>query len=261
MQIPGRVKKNIRKYKHSLIYVLLLLFVACSVMLNHEKNQHKPYIYKVQSGDSLESIASLCELNTEQIISFNELKTNKVSIGDIILLPGVRQLYRGEALQKLSILPRQIWGALAARPMKHSTPLSRITVHHTSDSANIILKDDRLFLKSIQRHHQKTNKWADIAYHFLIGRDGEIYQGRELFWQGAHVKQHNSGNIGIALLGNYHTHQLNNNQKTALLNLLEALRERYDISRSKVYGHTHLGKTQCPGKHTLAFLRKYKMAK
>ena len=259
MQIPGRIKEFFFRYRTFLVYLTSTsLLLGCGAIFFQSEKQAKPYIYKVQSGDTLGSIASLCELSPEQIASFNELQQSQLHFGDILLLPNVQKLSRGQALQQLSITGRQQWSADKAKAMRSSAPLSRITVHHTSDSTHISGLDDHAFLKSIQRYHQKTKNWADIAYHFLIGKNGTIYQGRELFSQGAHVKRHNSGNIGIALLGNYQKHRLNAKQKASLVNLLDALRERYEIPREQVYAHLHLGKTHCPGKYTLSLLENYK---
>ena len=47
--------------------------------------------------------------------------------------------------------------------------------------------------------------WCDIGYHFVIDRDGKIYEARSLDQRGAHVGTHNTGNIGISLIGCYGT--------------------------------------------------------
>ena len=60
-------------------------------------------------------------------------------------------------------------------------------------------------MKAYQTGHQQTNHWADIGYHYVIDRQGRIWEGRELSWKGAHAgnKQANENNVGIALIGNF----------------------------------------------------------
>jgi hypothetical protein len=50
-----------------------------------------------------------------------------------------------------------------------------------------------------------TNGWCDVGYHFLIGQDGRVYEGRPLELLGSHVGGNNTGNIGISYIGCFHT--------------------------------------------------------
>lgn len=43
--------------------------------------------------------------------------------------------------------------------------------------------------------------WDGIGYHFLIGLNGEVWEGRPLDRIGAHCQGHNSHSIGIAYVG------------------------------------------------------------
>lgn len=52
----------------------------------------------------------------------------------------------------------------------------------------------------IDRWH-KDRGWSGIGYHYIIDRDGKVETGRHLNKTGAHVKGHNTGSIGICLLG------------------------------------------------------------
>lgn len=45
--------------------------------------------------------------------------------------------------------------------------------------------------------------WSDIAYNFLIGGDGTIYEGRGWNKQGAHEKGLNKHSLGIGILGTF----------------------------------------------------------
>jgi len=53
-------------------------------------------------------------------------------------------------------------------------PIRKIIAHHTATL-------NKLTAPNIQRMHfdNKIEKYSDVAYHFLIGDDGKIYEGRE----------------------------------------------------------------------------------
>lgn len=55
-------------------------------------------------------------------------------------------------------------------------------------------------VKDIRRWHI-NNGWADVGYHFVIKRDGEIQNGRDINEVGAHVAGHNSHTVGVCLVG------------------------------------------------------------
>lgn len=52
----------------------------------------------------------------------------------------------------------------------------------------------------IDRWH-RAKGWLKIGYHYVIKRDGTVEKGRDLKEVGAHVENHNTGNIGICLAG------------------------------------------------------------
>lgn len=45
-------------------------------------------------------------------------------------------------------------------------------------------------------------KADDIGYHYAIDCFGNIYEGRDIRFKGEHVREHNTGAIGIVLLEN-----------------------------------------------------------
>jgi len=55
-------------------------------------------------------------------------------------------------------------------------------------------------MKEIDRWH-KDRGWSGIGYHYVIGRDGTVVKGRHLNKTGAHTKGHNTGSVGVCLVG------------------------------------------------------------
>lgn len=116
---------------------------------------------------------------------------------------------------------RAAWGADESKRFKNGVenspakyyPLQSLTVHHT-DTPNGDA-DPAATIRAIYEYHAVTLDWGDIGYHFLIDEQGRLYEGR---WSGDdsrpafdaagnlvtafHTSGFNSGNLGIALIGN-----------------------------------------------------------
>lgn len=163
-------------------------------------------------------------------------------------------------LMGLGIVTRASWGAAATRCTTRDSHRYRMAVHYTdTPSAN----PDRQ-IRSIQRYHMDTRGWCDIGYHFLVGIDGQIYEGRPVELLGAHVSGNNTGNIGVSFIGCFHSTGCGSMGPTtppdvmlqAGGRLLGTLSRLYSIGldRSSVKGHRdHAGaSTDCPGDYLYA---------
>lgn len=132
-----------------------------------------------------------------------------------------------------------------------------MTVHHTATKNDDT--DPAATVRAIYRYHAVDNGWGDIGYHYLIDEDGRVYEGR---WSGsdedgdgereastrcdgggdgadfahesvdpsarlvtaAHTGGFNSGNMGVALLGEFTTHpRFGAEPKAAAVDALEGL--------------------------------------
>jgi N-acetylmuramoyl-L-alanine amidase len=67
---------------------------------------------------------------------------------------------------------------------------------HCSDT----LADMDTTAADIDRWHRDRG-WSQIGYHYVIKRDGTTEQGRPESVPGAHVAGHNTGSIGVCLIG------------------------------------------------------------
>jgi len=104
----------------------------------------------------------------------------------------------------------------------------------------------------VKRWHMQDRKWADIGYHYLIDRDGTVTIGRPLEKTGAHVKDHNTGTIGISLFGGHggnagdkFADNFTEDQEAALKALIISLTSDYPTI-SKVTGHNQYAAKACP---------------
>lgn len=149
-----------------------------------------------------------------------------------------------------SIISRYQWGARPAQGNVYTTSMGKRTgfvVHHSG-------ADDDQTVKAIQNFHLDTRKWSDIGYNFLIDKKGRIYEGRGWDKIGAHVEGHNTANIGVCIIGNYSRSLPSDAALTSLRWLYVAANARKGATL-KVYGHTQLGSTSCPGAKLMSVVR------
>ena len=132
---------------------------------------------------------------------------------------------------------------------------NKITLH-CSDSPD---ENDKISVSDIRAWHLQRG-WKDVGYHYVICRSGTIQKGRPDTEVGAHVEGHNTGNLGICLVGR---HRFTREQFASLRILLDRLMVQYPtIPTSEIYGHYQFdtaikqGKT-CPGMQMPKVLRWY----
>ena len=99
------------------------------------------------------------------------------------------------------------------------------------------------------RNGHRGKGWGDIGYHFIVDRSGRVWEGRDIRWQGAHVKNCNEGNIGVMCLGNFCEQRPSDAQLDALNRVIVQLRGYYRIGPAAVYTHREWpgAATVCPG--------------
>lgn len=155
-------------------------------------------------------------------------------------------------------------------------PAQKLTVHHT-DTANGDV-DPPATVRAIYRYHAVDRGFGDIGYHYLVAEDGRVFEGR---WSGtdgdpahdasgakvvtaAHVGGWNSGNVGVAVLGNLTSQGPTAPARSSLESVLTDLAGRHGISPTgtgtyvnpvngatwngpNIPGHRDFAATECPG--------------
>lgn len=100
------------------------------------------------------------------------------------------------------------WGALPANcsePLKYTLP-EYVIIIHTAGIPCFEQADCGAQIRNVQLYHQGSNKWCDIAYNFLVGEDGKVYEGRGWRNVGSHTYGYNDLSLGIAFIGDF-THK------------------------------------------------------
>jgi N-acetyl-anhydromuramyl-L-alanine amidase AmpD len=158
-------------------------------------------------------------------------------------------------------IKRADWLDVDDAPTYQKMKPSRIVVHHSYVPNSDQFKGDET-VRSIHRHHTKTNGWSDIGYHFIVSPDGlTIYEGRPADVIGAHcggtppngIERNfgNTGSIGICLIGNYDTEEPTRAALYALSILIFSLCDRFGINHDAVFGHCEAWSKPpktCPGR-------------
>ncbi len=151
--------------------------------------------------------------------------------------------------------PRFLWAK--APPIKALVnpmlPVTTITVHHDGLDQLIWSTDQRAMAERIERYRvgHLARGWGDIGYHLVIDRSGVLWQGRSIRWQGAHVKNHNEGNIGVLVMGNFEEQKPTAAQIQTLRRVIVDLRRVYGVREGQLYTHREWpnADTLCPGRN------------
>lgn len=137
------------------------------------------------------------------------------------------------------------------------TPTPYVVVHHGGIAKYCYdRKTCSEIVRSYQNLHLDDRGWFDIGYNFLIGEDGNAYEGRGWDYNGAHAPGYNTQSIGICLIGDFNDILPNN----AALETLNAL-INYGVSLGKisesynVIGHRQARDTECPGNELYKYVQ------
>lgn len=161
--------------------------------------------------------------------------------------------------QPSGVLARAEWahGRPVAARMHRMAPIRHITVHHDGmDPFNASARTDvAAHLELIRQLHRRKG-WGDIGYHYAVDPAGRVWEARPLNWQGAHVKDHNPGNVGIVVLGNFEVQSPTSAQREALRSYLTALMRAYNVPPGGVHTHREWegAATACPGEQLQDYL-------
>jgi LysM repeat protein len=241
--------------------------------------------YEVRPGDTLLSIARGGGLEVESIVRANRLSSASLAPGQRLWLPELDRLPtalsgaaaraprpdndddlvpsgRADKGAAYRIVRRREWTDGPIGPNRQAIgAITRLTVHHTGEYAGTATLPDREIIRRIDRYHREGRRWACIGYHYLVGRDGTIYEGRPERFQGAHTSGENENNLGISVMGDFHRGLPNATQLRALSTFLDDTRRRLKVPTSRIYGHRQLSPSICPGDALYGWLVKYRQGR
>lgn len=154
----------------------------------------------------------------------------------------------------VEVIPRSAWGARVARAGLQRHVISHLTVHHSATLAPDA-RSAPARIRGYQAYHQSRG-FPDIAYHFIIDRAGNVYEGRSLDFAGSTFTRYDpSGHFLPLLDGNFEEQAPSPEQMDALVEVLAWASDRYGIDPERVEAHRDLATTACPGEAVVAVLR------
>lgn len=149
------------------------------------------------------------------------------------------------------IIARSEWKARSPkRPFTVQGTVDEVWLHHTAGSAGDVGAPTNHLVYETQRQHQEDQGWNDIAYNFLVDRNGVVYEGRGGHVMGGATKGRNATSQSICWLGNYESVRPTNEQIEATRWLLEHGADKRWWSRPLLSGgHRDVVATACPGRY------------
>lgn len=228
-------------------------------------------IHTVGAGESLSSIAALYGISLEQLLHYNRLSGRVLQPGQQVYLPpGATRIAppkpepvaaptRRPRVRRHQIVSRAQWGApQAGNNWDMMGTVAYVTLHHTDEYPGMRGLPDDQVVQNICNYHRRLG-WADIGYHYLVGRDGRIYEGRRVDRQGAHAGgDNNRHNLGISLIGNFEQQLPGSAQLQATRGLLQQQLAHYGLPRKRLLGHREWSPTVCPGDALFAWMQDYR---
>jgi N-acetyl-anhydromuramyl-L-alanine amidase AmpD len=141
--------------------------------------------------------------------------------------------------------------------MKQHSPVC-VTIHHTAARQNNrrSLAEKMRALQRFSTHPEKLANgkvkpaWPDVPYHFYVGADGKIAEGRNVDFVGDTNTNYNpAGHIQVVLEGNFEVERPTSDQLQSTVRLLAWLCREHKIPPSRVGRHSDYASTACPGKY------------
>jgi len=124
-------------------------------------------------------------------------------------------------------------------------PINEIIIHCAATKPSMDIGADW-----IRKVHIQENKWKDIGYHYVVRRNGAVEEGRHIEEVGAHCNGHNTGTIGICMVGGItETGRPENNftpaQFESVQLLINTLKSEFP-GITKLSGHNDYANKACP---------------
>ena len=160
----------------------------------------------------------------------------------------VKAFQKTHGLVPDGIVGEKTWAVIV--PNESSLQVSRRTINRIIVHCTATPEGRVETVESIRRMH-KAKGWADIGYHYLIGLNGERWNGRNVNLVGAHCEGYNANSIGVCYVGGCDKNMKakdtrTDKQKAALIALLKDLRKLYP--KAKIVSHRDLDRKgkACP---------------
>ena len=140
-----------------------------------------------------------------------------------------------------SLFPSSTTSATNLKKSKRS--INMIIVHCTAT-----IEGKEYSVAEVRKWHLKRG-FSDIGYHYLVGLNGRVHEGRNVNISGAHTAGYNAHSIGVCYVGGLDKDGKAKDtrtpaQKAALKRLLTDLKKMYP--HASIHGHREFANKACP---------------
>lgn len=147
---------------------------------------------------------------------------------------------------QLTVVCRDEWGARPPAGSFREHTIRTLTVHHTA-VVHTDPDEGAARARGHQRYHQEAG-FADFAYHHLVDRDGDVYEGRPVTAAGETFTDYEpAGHYLPCLEGDFGRQSPSQAQLDVLVDLLAWAAQRFGVDPATVAGHRAYASTSCPG--------------
>ncbi|XP_037940336.1 peptidoglycan-recognition protein SA-like [Teleopsis dalmanni] len=148
-----------------------------------------------------------------------------------------------------TIKTKNQWAGKAATDVTYQVrPIRYVVIHHTASDPCSTFVECAELIQGIQNYQMTDLEYDDIGYNFLIGNDGNVYEGTGWGVRGSHSYGYNMNGTGIAFIGNFIKKLPTRAALDAAKKLLECGVKKGELDRHyKLLGGLQVISTQSPG--------------
>lgn len=145
-------------------------------------------------------------------------------------------------------ISRELLGLPAPAPDGQPHTIAGLMLHHTAAPTVPAAQAPERF-RSHARSHRDAG-FTDIAYHWGVDVDGNVYQLRDESIPGETFTDYDpAGWFLVVCEGNFQETEPTEAMLAAVVDVLAAGATRHDVAPTTLVGHRDLAATACPGDH------------
>lgn len=154
---------------------------------------------------------------------------------------------------QISAICPDAWGALPVVGEFKTHTIERLTVHHTA----VVLDGNRNAPARARQHQQyhQGRGWPDLAYHFLVDANGNVYEGRPVDAVGDTGTEYDpTSHFLVCCEGDFDQQLVTEAQLSSLIDMLAWAADEFGVSPDTIRGHRDWAATTCPGDDLYSYL-------
>ncbi|EFN70060.1 Peptidoglycan-recognition protein 2 [Camponotus floridanus] len=148
-----------------------------------------------------------------------------------------------------NIIGRNQWTSVPAGDVNYLiVPIPYVIIQHTVTPECNSREACTARVDGIRGFHMDEYGWDDIGYSFLIGGDGNVYEGCGWTREGAHTYGYNKKSVGIGFIGNFENKQASQKMLNAAHQLIECGKSQGILRNDvRVFAARQVQQTASPG--------------